>query len=60
MPNEVVDSTARSVHPVCTEFYLRIGLGMAMALAIIQSDETLHDDHWSWSCILSLAAEKPR
>lgn len=35
MPNEVVDSTARSVHPVCTEFYLRIGLGMAMALAII-------------------------
>lgn len=35
MPNEVVDSTAHSVCPVCAEFYQRIGLGMAMALAII-------------------------
>ena len=35
LPNEVVDSIARSIPPICAKFYLRIGLGMAMALAVI-------------------------
>jgi len=31
----VVDSIARSIPPICAKFYLRFGLGMAMALAVI-------------------------
>ena len=38
---------------------MRIGVGMAMALAVIQRDETLHDDHRRRIRILSMAAEEP-
>lgn len=59
LPNEVVDPTAHSICPVCAEFNMRIGVGMAMALAVIQRDETLHDDHRRRIRILSMAAEEP-
>lgn len=59
LPNEVVDPAAHSICPVCAEFNMRIGVGMAMALAVIQRDETLHDDHRRRIRILSMAAEEP-